>query len=84
MANKILKFSTADCTYCKMVNEHLERVKDDIKVEIESISPFDEPELAQKYDVLSIPVLVLVDEEGNVVKQHKGFNPPLIEDIIQG
>lgn len=84
MANKIIKFSTEDCTYCKMVNGFLEGNSEDIKVEIETIVPFDNPDLAVKYDVMSIPVLVLVDEEGNELKRTKGFNPAELSEIIQG
>lgn len=81
---KIIKFATEDCTYCKMVNGFLEGHKDDIKVDIETVSPFDNPDLAMKYEVMSIPVLVLVDEEGNELKRSKGFNPEQLEDIING
>lgn len=81
---KIIKFATEDCTYCKMVNGFLDSHKDDIKVEIETTSPFDNPDLAIKYEVMSIPVLVLVDEEGNEISRTKGFNPEQLEQIIKG
>jgi thioredoxin-like negative regulator of GroEL len=84
MANKIIKFSTPDCNFCKMVNNFLEDNADDIKVEIQEVNPFDEPELAGQYEIQGIPVLILVDEEGKKIKKTKGFNPEQLEDIIQG
>jgi thioredoxin 1 len=84
MANKIIKFSTPDCGFCKQVNSFLEQNVESIKVEIETVNPHDNPELAIAYGVMSIPVMVLVDEEGKVVKTSRGYNPSELEEIIQG
>lgn len=75
---KIIKFYKEDCTPCKMVQNFI----DEQGVEVESVNPFVNPPMAIKYGIQSVPVVVLVDNEGNVVKKSIGYNPPEIEEII--
>lgn len=78
-------FNASWCGPCKMIKPMLEEISsnnDDVK--IVSINIDDEDELAEKYDVSSIPCLVLFDK-GNEVKRNVGLiSKDDIENLIGG
>lgn len=67
---KLLKFYTNTCCQCKMLNKTLE---DFNLVPIEPIDCEEDPEdLATKFQVRSLPTLVLVDDEGEFLRKFTG------------
>lgn len=76
---KLIKFSTTTCGACKMVDGFLE--SNNIKVDT-VLDPFENPEEAGKYDIGSIPVTILLDDEGNEIQRSIGFKPQELEEII--
>ena len=52
-------------------------------VEFERINVEEDMSLTKKFEVMSVPVLILLDENGEEVKRSKGFNPPEIEEILK-
>ena len=81
----LVDFNASWCGPCKVLKPILEEVSssnDDIK--IVSINIDDEDELAEKYDVSSIPCLVLFDK-GDEIKRNVGLmSKNDIENMIGG
>ena len=50
-------------------------------IEYERINPFDNPEIAVKYKIRSVPTVILF-EENEEVKRTIGFKPEEINEII--
>lgn len=75
---KLIKFEKNGCTPCQMVQNYL----DEKGVEVERINPFDQPKLAIKYDISSVPVTILVDENGNEITRSVGFKPIELDEMI--
>ena len=72
--NKVLVDFNADwCGPCKMMKPILEEIVNNNKeVKIASVNIDDEDELAEKYNVFSIPCLVLF-EKGKEIKRNVGL-----------
>jgi len=68
---KVLKFHAVWCQPCKALSKTIEEAGD-LGIEIESIDVDQEPELARKYNVRSVPTMVIVDEEGEVLRYQTG------------
>lgn len=67
---KIIKFEKEDCAPCNMVSEYL-----DLKgVQYEKVNPFDQPEIAMKYKVRSVPT-VIIEHQDEVLHRIIGFKP---------
>ena len=80
---KVLVDFYADwCGPCKMFSEVLENVQDKIEIDIIKVNVDTFPDLASKYNVFSIPTILLLDNL-NVLKTHTGYLNPneLIEFI---
>ncbi len=56
---KIIKFEKSNCQPCLAVSDIL----DDAGIKYEAINPFDQPELATKFQVRSVPTVVVLDDE---------------------
>jgi len=71
MANKLIKLASKTCTPCKvvesMLNDH------DIPHESYFIEDPKGTRLAEKYKVQSVPTMILLDENGAVIKIYKGI-----------
>lgn len=67
---KLLKFYTNSCCQCKMLNKRLEGFN---LVPIEPIDCEEDPDnLATKFQVRSLPTLVLVDDNGKFLRKFTG------------
>ncbi|MGG0308223.1 HNH endonuclease [Priestia megaterium] len=74
---ELIKFYKDGCNPCTMVDNFLK----DAGVEYKSIHVFENPEIAGEYDLASVPVTILLDDQGNEVKRSYGFNPPELEEM---
>lgn len=73
---RIIKFEKNDCAPCDQVSEFL----DSRGINYEKINPFDEPELAIRFKVRTVPtVIVLRDEEE--AQRIIGFKPEELSHI---
>jgi thioredoxin 1 len=70
---KLLKFYATWCAPCKGLSIVIDGVKDQLDTIIEDIDIENNIELAQKYGVRTVPTLVLVDDNGEVVKKTTGM-----------
>lgn len=77
MTNQLMKFEKQGCTPCAMLQNFL----DDKGVQVSKINAFEQPDQAAKFDIGSLPTLVLVDEEGNEIDRHVGFKPSETERV---
>lgn len=75
---ELLKFEKEGCAPCQMVQMHL----DNKNVVVKRIDAFDNPEESAKYEIGSLPTLVLVDETGQEVGRSIGFNPDEIDNMV--
>lgn len=73
---RIIKFEKNDCAPCAQVSAYL----DNKGVSYESINPFEEPELAVKFKVRTVPT-VLVLEEDEIKNRIVGFKPEELDQI---
>lgn len=65
---KIIKFEKNNCNPCAMVSEFLDRKG----VEYERINAFDNPEMAMKFRVRTVPTVILMENDAEV-KRVMGF-----------
>ena len=75
---KIMKFEKEDCSPCAMVSELLDKNG----VEYEKMNPFNNPELAVKFKVRSVPTTILIDNDLEV-KRIIGFKLDELNDLIE-
>lgn len=65
---RIIKFEKNDCNPCAMVSEFLDRKG----VEYERINAFDNPEMAMKFKVRTVPTVILMENDAEI-KRVMGF-----------
>lgn len=68
---KLLKFYTNSCCQCKMLNKALESFN---LMPIEPVNCEEDPEdLTLKFQVRSLPTLVLLDDDGKAIRKFTGY-----------
>lgn len=75
---KIVKFEKKDCNPCVLVSDYLDRTG----VAYQTVNPFDEPHLAMKYKVRTLPTVILLNE-GEEVGRTIGFQPSELKTIVE-
>ena len=68
---KVIKFYSPCCGHCKVVA--MEFKKNPINVPIEDINIVDNPEIAEKYNVISLPTILLINDKDEVVETWHGI-----------
>ena len=66
-----MKFYSPCCGQCKVVA--MEFKKNPINVSIEDINVVDNPEIAEKYNVISLPTILLLNDKDEVVETWHGI-----------
>lgn len=56
---KIIKFSKPGCQPCELASNLMQ----DLGLSYEEINPFDQPDLAVKYQIRSVPTVLILDGE---------------------
>ena len=74
---KILKFEKNDCNPCALVSDLLDKSG----VQYEKVNPFNNPELAIKYKVRSVPTFILVEQDQEI-RRTVGFKPEELQEIM--
>lgn len=74
---KVIKFEKDNCVPCNMVSIFL----DDKGVGYERVNPFENPELAVRFKVRSVPT-VIVTEENQEVKRIIGYKPEELSTLL--
>jgi thioredoxin 1 len=78
MSKSILKFSRVGCTPCKIMTNFLQ----DKGVDYKELDVEEDAQLASQYGISSVPTLLLVDAEGNILDRVVGFDPSGIEELL--
>jgi thioredoxin 1 len=67
---RIIKFEKNDCAPCAQVSAYL----DQKGIQYETVNPFDEPDLAAKFKIRTVPTVIVLENEEI---QHRiiGFKP---------
>lgn len=74
---RIIKFEKDDCAPCNMVSEYL-----DLKgVDYEKVNAFDQPEIAMRYKVRSVPT-VIVTYQDEILHRIIGFKPDELQEAL--
>lgn len=76
---KLLKFEKEHCSSCQKVDAYLSQYD---QFDVTRVNPFEQPKTAVKYEISSVPVTILLDEEGNEVKRTIGFKPVELKEIV--
>lgn len=75
---KLIKIYKQNCNPCTMVSGFL----DSKEVPYEEFDVMENTDLAVKYGIMTVPVTILLDDEGNEVSRSTGFKPPELEGLI--
>ena len=75
---RIIKFEKSDCNPCTMVSELLDKTG----IKYDKINPFDNPEMAVKHKVRTVPTVILLEGEDEL-KRTIGFNPEELKEIVE-
>lgn len=78
---KVLKFYSGTCGPCKVMGCKLKQLPPEVEVQEIEVTDDSNESLIDKYNIRSIPTIIVVDESGEPVKEFKGIVP--IEDIIE-
>lgn len=78
---KVLKFYSQTCSPCKMIQPMLEAKAAEGSFEIVEVDIADNEELIDKYDVMKVPTLIVLDEDGNEIDRAAGI--PEINPMLQ-
>ena len=69
--NKIIKLYADWCGPCKVLESNLQLAN--IPHESINIQSEEGSDIVDKYEVRTVPTLILMDDEGNVLKKHSGL-----------
>ena len=75
---EILVLSKEDCPYCELTKSFLSNQD----VEYRVVNVTEQPEYAEQYDIMSVPVTLLLDEDEEIIRS-SGFNPSVLNSMIQ-
>ncbi|MBD1420626.1 MULTISPECIES: glutaredoxin family protein [Sphingobacterium] len=73
---RIIKFEKNDCAPCAQVSAFL----DNRGITYETINPFDQPDLAAKFKIRTVPTVLVLDNE-EVQQRIIGFKPEELASI---
>lgn len=68
---KIIKFEKSDCPPCNMVSEYLDRKG----IVYEKVDAFEEPERAMQYKIRTVPTVLVLNTENEILTRIAGFKP---------
>ena len=82
---KVLKFQATWCQPCKMLSKVIEGAKDTISLPIEEIDIDENMELTKKYGIRGVPALVIVNDDGTIIRTKTGtLNEKQLMEFLNG
>lgn len=75
---KIVKFEKEDCQPCVMVSEYFSTRN----IAFEAINPFNQPEIAMKFRIRSVPTTLLLEEDQEVMRV-VGYQPQELSTLVE-
>jgi len=79
---KILKFYADWCGPCKMLSMTIETIKEEITFEIEEVDIDNNVDMAQKYNIRSVPTMIIVDGETEVKRRTGNMTAEQVKEFI--
>ncbi|MFP2985313.1 glutaredoxin family protein [Bacillus velezensis] len=76
---RLIKLEQPNCNPCKMVSNYL----NDAGVEYETVDVTQKPEVAAQFEVMGVPVTILLNEQEEV-KRSVGFKPEELDELLKG
>lgn len=70
---KVLKFYATWCAPCKGLEMIVESIKDQLSIPVQNVNIEEDIDLAMKYNVRSVPVMVVIDEDGKEIRREAGL-----------
>ena len=70
--NRILYFSTRHCGPCKAFKPLVNESISETGVNVVFVDADASRDLAMKYGISSVPTMIMVDANGNIVRRHSG------------
>ena len=69
---KLLKFYATWCAPCKGLSQVIETAKDKINIPIEEIDVDQNMDMARKYNIRGVPVMIVTDDSGREIRRKVG------------
>lgn len=81
---KLIKFKQTNCTPCNILDDTLKREGFEVDKTINlTTGTSEEVALADSYNIMSTPVLLLIDDEGNEIDRVRGIELPKVMAILE-
>lgn len=78
---ELLKFGAPWCGSCKKLGKMIEQEQLRSAVNVREINVEDEPDLADKYSIMNLPIMVLVGDDGVSLARWSGVHPGIIDEV---
>ena len=75
---KLIKIYKNNCFPCSQVSGYLK----DNAIDHEEYNIMDNMDLAVKYDIMTVPVTILLDDNGLEIDRSKGYNEKELANLI--
>lgn len=77
---KILYFKNDKCSVCGAVHPKIKKIAEEYGIEFETIDVLENPEIAGQHLVLTVPTVMIVDDEQELARFARNFS---ISDITR-
>ncbi|MEH7689853.1 thioredoxin domain-containing protein [Bacillus velezensis] len=76
---RLIKLEQPNCNPCKMVSNYL----NEAGVKYETVDVTQKPEVAAQFEVMGVPVTILLNEQGEEVKRSIGFKSNELDELLK-
>ncbi|WP_163113990.1 thioredoxin family protein [Bacillus velezensis] len=76
---RLIKLEQPNCNSCKIVSNYLNEAGAEYKI----VDVTQKPEVAAQYEVMGVPVTILLNEQGEEVKRSIGFKPDELDKLVR-
>jgi thioredoxin-like negative regulator of GroEL len=70
---KVIRFTASWCGPCKSLEKSLSLIETTVPITVVDID--DDPTLASKFAIRSVPTMVMLDEDETIIKRLSGAHP---------
>lgn len=82
---KILKFYSETCVPCRQMIPVLNKVADELDIEVEEVDTGEDALKTAEYDIQNLPTFVMLNDEGESVGRLVGASPfPIFSEKVKG
>lgn len=77
---KLLKFEKEHCPSCEKVDAFLLQYEN---IQLHRMNPFENPKVAVSYNIASVPVIILLDDDEVEIQRCIGYKPEELKILIE-